>query len=491
MSGIDPNSLANTYQTSADYQQAMETLQNAQDSKSKVFIADDGEVRLASLWDRFSQAFWSIFGYVNHTSEAWVNRSVQTLVDFGQEKGWNDPEILTKIQGIARLYGIVNVPTETRVKETAQTRFEGEKSNFDLGLEELVRRLQFVNAEGKLSIELQVDREEGKVYIKTTDKESGAEEIVVVERAQLEEMAIPQMTQKVVQQTESSQFSLKKLGALLLLIFAGKARLDGQNEQKAAEQQGLTLYKSGNITEILEYRTLPPLPQGQNLNWLDKAVQANDEEVARDLLNRGNQTIVEVLSLSADLKTEFARKLLDRGAQSNIDVLSQAARLNDVGMVQELRGTVDLKSRDSKGLTLLHAAVDNPDPDMLDYLLEQQPNSKENIDAQGSIPLRHGGVLEDATPLTYAIFKGKADNVKKLLDRGANPNLKCKWMYLKGGAVQSYNALELARDRLQRTEAYLEEIRPAVLEVPEEIDRLRRAQQDIVLMLERLEQNRQ
>jgi len=117
MSGIDPNLLQDRYKNIEHYEKALSILEIATTTDKRVLISDEGEVKIATLWERFTETIngwlnrWGFNGYIDHTSKNWINKSICSLESFRQQQvqtnpSWNDSRLLAKIQSIAGYYGI-------------------------------------------------------------------------------------------------------------------------------------------------------------------------------------------------------------------------------------------------------------------------------------------------------------------------------------------------------------------------------------------------
>lgn len=404
MSEIDLLALRATYQSASHYQEAIGVLELADKTQKKVFFGDDGEIRLASWWDRLSEIFFSLFGYVDHTNQTWVKNSIKTFMAFGQER-WQDDAITKRIQAIAEKYGIAPV----RSKE-AQATPMSQRSAEQLA-ENPLSKLPTVSISQEKTTEQQEVAEEQLVeeLTKMFEQLAADPRFSHIKASDMESPASDAQAEKT-EKRKPGWFSWKKLFVLGLALFGGN-KLWTWKEQENALAVYQDAHQTGNLTSILQSPQLPDLPQGYK--WLDLAVDQQDPDLVP--------------------------LLLKRGAKSDWDLLFNVAETSDQGMFVALmqNGGVDLKASDKNGQNLLHAAAINPDLEMLNYLLDQ-PRMNALINKQATVALNPDVYLWNATPLARAAIEGMEDHVKLLLERGADPGLKCQ---LNG---KTYNVLELA-----------------------------------------------
>lgn len=86
----------------------------------------------------------------------------------------------------------------------------------------------------------------------------------------------------------------------------------------------------------------------------------------------------------------------------------------DPKVAQVLAEKADINLKDDNGNAPLHLAVFKNRDALVDLFLEKNPD----VNVGGT-----RGKLENQTPLYAAVIQGNADLVKKLLDRGAKPNI--------------------------------------------------------------------
>jgi ankyrin repeat protein len=149
-----------------------------------------------------------------------------------------------------------------------------------------------------------------------------------------------------------------------------------------------------------------------------KAVQQNDVDAVKSLLNKGaninakNRVGETLLIISIEHKCkEITNLLLQKGADVNIKQNTYTMTEDQLPSYLKQFISKPAKTIIVGGRSALHWAVFKDDMDLIDTLLAKGANI-DAVDAQGETPLHH------------AVTDGQTEIIKLLLSRGANVNFK-------------------------------------------------------------------
>lgn len=175
--------------------------------------------------------------------------------------------------------------------------------------------------------------------------------------------------------------------------------------------------KSGSIELVkllMDYQAPFDEPDSDGRSPVFVAVRSGYEELALFFIKKGANIMIR-----------------DRYDSS---LLSMAVRSGQLRVVQELveRG-VKVNEKDETGWIALYDAAEEKNSELLNFLL--QNGAKEMVNARW---------LNKWTPLSYAAQSGNIENVKLLIDAGADLSIKYEGM----------NILELAKKSLDKSESF-------------------------------------
>ena len=149
-----------------------------------------------------------------------------------------------------------------------------------------------------------------------------------------------------------------------------------------------------------------------------KAVQQNDVDAVKSLLNKGaninakNSVGETLLIISIEHKCkEITNLLLQKGADVNIKQNTYTMTEDQLPSYLKQFISKPAKTIIVGGRSALHLAVFKDDMDLIDTLLAKGANI-DAVDAQGE------------TPLSHAVIDGQIEIIKLLLSKGANVNIK-------------------------------------------------------------------